>query len=60
MDVTVIHGDQRITREFAQVPEVGESVRIKIPGLDVRELTVRKRRWIFAVGDKSEVELECS
>lgn len=60
MRVTVAHGNNRISKDLPQAPEVGDSVTIKVPDVPDRNLTVRKRRWIFPVGDEPEVELECS
>ena len=60
MKVTVADGNNRISHDLPQAPEVGDSVTIKVPGVADRILTVRKRRWIFPVGDKPEVELDCS
>jgi len=59
MDVTIVDGNNRITRDLPQAPEIGDTVRIKLPGAPDRDLTVRGRRWIFAIGGPSGVELDC-
>ena len=58
--VSVVDGNKRISRDLPVVPDVGEDVRLVVPGTPNRDLKVRSRRWIFPVGQEPEVELDCS
>lgn len=60
MDVTIIYKNQRTTRDLPVVPEVGERVRIVIPGANATHATVQSRTWVFEVGKPAEVEIDCA
>jgi hypothetical protein len=57
MKVTIADGNNRITRDLPQIPEVGDDVRIIVADTPDRDLAVQSRRWVFRPGEDAEVEV---
>ena len=60
MHVRIIDGSTYKDEKLPYPPEVGEHVRILVPGASVRNLRVKGRTWVFEPGQDPRVDLECA
>jgi hypothetical protein len=60
MHVRIIDGAYYKDENLPHPPEVGEEVRIVIPGASTRSLKVKRRAWVFEPGQPPRVDVECA
>jgi hypothetical protein len=60
MHVRIFDGKSYKDENLPYPPEVGEDVRIVVPGASTRNLKVKQRVWVFEPGQPPRVDVECA